>query len=67
MRRALRTDPASMVSAIWRDDAPVTGELLRPVMQEDTVLYKLRQTRAQDAGAGRHKDPRAGRSAPTSS
>ena len=43
MRRALRIDLASMVSAIWRDDAPVTGTLLRPVMQEDTVLYQLRQ------------------------
>jgi len=43
LRRALRADVASMISAIWRDDAPVTGELLRPVMQEDTVLYKLRQ------------------------
>jgi hypothetical protein len=43
LRRALRTDTASMVSAIWRDDAPVTGALLRPVTQEETVLYKLRQ------------------------
>ena len=43
MRRALRNDVASMISAIWRDDAPVTGDLLRPVTQEDTVLYKLRQ------------------------
>lgn len=43
LRRALRGDAASMVSAIWRDDAPVTGQLLRPVMQEETVLYKLRQ------------------------
>jgi len=43
LRRALRSDTASMVKAIWRDDAPVTGALLRPVMQEDTVLYKLRQ------------------------
>jgi len=43
LRRALRTDIASMVSAIWRDDVPVTGQLLRPVTHEDTVLYKLRQ------------------------
>jgi len=43
LRRALRTDVASMVSAIWRDDAPLTGQLLRPVTQEETVLYKLRQ------------------------
>ncbi|MBI2738133.1 MAG: hypothetical protein HYX38_16500 [Rhodospirillales bacterium] len=43
LRGALRTDVASMVSAIWRDDAPVTGQLLRPVTQEETVLYKLRQ------------------------
>jgi hypothetical protein len=43
LRGALRSDVASMVSAIWRDDAPVTGELLRPVTHEETVLYKLRQ------------------------
>jgi hypothetical protein len=43
LRRALRGDVASMVSAIWRDDAPVTGELLRPVTHEETVLYRLRQ------------------------
>src|SRR6266540_471447 len=43
LRRALRGDVASMVSAIWRDDAPVTGELLRPVTHDETVLYKLRQ------------------------
>ena len=43
LRGALRSDVTSMVAAIWRDDAPVTGELLRPVTQEDTVLYKLRQ------------------------
>jgi hypothetical protein len=43
LRRALRSDVGSMVSAIWREDAPVSGELLRPVTQEETVLYKLRQ------------------------
>ena len=43
LRGALRTVLASMVAAIWRDDAPVTGQLLRPMTQEDTVLYKLRQ------------------------
>lgn len=43
LRRALRSDVASMVSAIWRDNAPVTGALLRPVTQEESVLYKLRQ------------------------
>lgn len=43
LRRALRSDVSSMVAAIWRDDAPVSGELLRPVTQEQTVLYKLRQ------------------------
>lgn len=43
LRRALRTDTDSTIAAIWRDDAPVTGQLLRPVTQEDTVLYKLRQ------------------------
>ena len=43
LRGALRNDTASTVSAIWRDDAPVTAQLLRPVTQEDTVLYKLRQ------------------------
>ena len=32
-----------MVSAIWRDDAPVTAQLLRPMTHEETVLYKLRQ------------------------
>lgn len=43
LRHALRSDVGSMIAAIWRDDAPVTGTLLRPVTQEDTVLYKLRQ------------------------
>ena len=43
LRLALRNDVDSMVSAIWRDDAPVTGALLRPVTQEETVLYQLRQ------------------------
>jgi len=43
LRRALRNDTALTISAIWRDDAPVTGQLLRPMTQEDTVLYKLRQ------------------------
>ena len=43
LRRALRSDTESMVSAIWREDAPMTGEVLRPVTQEETVLYKLRQ------------------------
>ena len=43
LRRALRSDVTSMVSAIWRDDAPVTGELMRPLTHEETVLYKLRQ------------------------
>ena len=43
LRGALRNDTASTVSAIWRGDAPVTAQLLRPVTQEDTVLYKLRQ------------------------
>ncbi len=43
LRGALRADLDSMVSAIWRDDTPVTGNLLRPVMQEDTILYRLRQ------------------------
>lgn len=43
LRRALRSDVDSMVSAIWRDNAPVSGELLRPVTQEETVLYKLRE------------------------
>jgi amino acid transporter len=43
LRRALRSDVGSMISAIWREDAPVSGELLRPVTQEETVLYKLRQ------------------------
>ena len=43
LRSALRSDTASMVSAIWRNDAPMTGQILRPVMQEETVLYKLRQ------------------------
>ena len=43
LRQALRSDVTWMVSAIWRDDAPVTGELLRPVTHEETVLYKLRQ------------------------
>lgn len=43
LRQALRADIASMISAIWRDNTPITGDLLRPVSQEDTVLYKLRQ------------------------
>lgn len=43
LRQALRTDTASTVAAIWREDTPVTGALLRPMTQEDTVLYKLRQ------------------------
>ena len=43
LRRALRNDVSLTVSAIWRDDAPVTGEVLRPVAHEETVLYKLRQ------------------------
>ena len=44
LRRALRNDVSSMISAIWRDDAPVTGHLLRPMAQEDeTMLYKLRE------------------------
>jgi hypothetical protein len=43
LRGALRNDTASTVSAIWRGDAPVTAQVLRPVTQEDTVLYKLRQ------------------------
>lgn len=43
LRGALRNDTASTISAIWRDEAPVTAQLLRPVTQEDTVLYKLRQ------------------------
>jgi hypothetical protein len=43
LRRALRRDVAAMVSAIWPDDAPPTGELMRPMAQEDTVLYKLGQ------------------------
>ncbi|SEP22483.1 Protein of unknown function [Rhodospirillales bacterium URHD0017] len=43
LRGALRSDVSSMVSAIWRDDAPVTAALLRPMTQEETVLYKLRQ------------------------
>jgi Protein of unknown function (DUF4239) len=43
LRRALRSDVSAMISAIWRDDTPVSGQLLRPVTQEDTVLYKLRQ------------------------
>ena len=43
LRQALRGDVTSMVSAIWRDDALVTGELLRPMTHEETVLYKLRQ------------------------
>src|SRR5690349_3979825 len=33
LRRALRTDTDSTIAAIWRDDAPVTGQLLRPVTQ----------------------------------
>jgi hypothetical protein len=43
LRRALRDDVSSMITAIWRDNAPVTPALLRPVTQEDTVLFKLRQ------------------------
>ena len=43
LRGALRSDVASMVSAIWRDDEPVTGQLLLPLTHEETVLYKLRQ------------------------
>ena len=43
LRGALRNDTASTVSAIWRGDAPVTAQLLRPATHEDTVLYKLRQ------------------------
>jgi hypothetical protein len=43
LRRALRADTASMISAIWRDDAPVSGELLRPMTQEDMLTYKLRE------------------------
>ena len=43
LRQALRSDVASMISAIWRDDAPVSGAILRPVTQEETVLYQLRQ------------------------
>lgn len=43
LRRALRTDVAAMIAAIWRDEAPVTGQVLRPVSHEETVLYKLRQ------------------------
>jgi hypothetical protein len=43
LRRALRDDVSSMIAAIWRDNAPVTPELLRPVTQEDTVLFRLRQ------------------------
>jgi len=43
LRRALRTDLAAMVAAIWRDEAPATGQALRPVSHEESVLYKLRQ------------------------
>jgi hypothetical protein len=43
LRRALRDDVAFMISAIWRDDAAPTAELLRPVPQQETVLYQLRE------------------------
>ena len=43
LRRALRDDVKYMVAAIWRDDAAPTSELLRPVAQDETVLYRLRQ------------------------
>ena len=43
LRGALRNDTAATVSAIWRGEAPMTAQLLRPLTQEDTVLYKLRQ------------------------
>jgi hypothetical protein len=43
LRLALRDDVAFMVSAIWRDDAPPTPDLLRPLTQEETVHFKLRE------------------------
>jgi hypothetical protein len=43
LRRSLRDDVAYMIAAIWRDDATPTPELLRPVAQEETVLYQLRE------------------------
>jgi hypothetical protein len=49
LRGALRSDVTSMVSAIWRGDAPVTGALLRPVTHEETVLYRLRQLEPKTA------------------
>jgi hypothetical protein len=43
LRRALRDDVKYMVAAIWREDAAATADLLRPVSQEETVIYRLRQ------------------------
>jgi hypothetical protein len=43
LRRALRDDVKYMVAAIWRDDAAPTADLLRPVSQEETVMYRLRE------------------------
>lgn len=43
LRTALRDDVTRMVAAIWRDDAPVSAGVVRPVVQEETVLFKLRQ------------------------
>jgi hypothetical protein len=42
LRQALRDDVKFMVAGIWRDDAAPTADLLRPVSQEETVMYRLR-------------------------
>lgn len=43
LRQALRADVDFMISSIWRDDAAPTTDLLRPVTQQESVLYRLRQ------------------------
>ena len=43
LRKALRDDVSLMIEAIWRDAAPVSPGLVKPVTQEETVLFKLRQ------------------------
>ena len=43
VRQALRDEVRNMVSSIWRDFAPASASLLRPVTQDKTVSYKVHQ------------------------
>ena len=43
VRAALREEVTTMIASIWRDNAPTSAGLLRPISQDKTVSYKVRQ------------------------